>query len=528
MADIERLYKILDSQISKKSVNQDFDINISLGNSNRLLPLNDVIKIVDQSVVFEEERDLSEKYRFLGSIRQNISNVLINITGIDTYESVINIVNNPTLDYLSPKEVIDETNGWFFYSTDDCTKKELSPYKKDLLLIKDGIKDNWVVKLTYPYSGSSDTIYFNAGNNPLRPVYIKDGIAITKVENILVGGKGMTVFETPIKHGLKIGDQIIISGNTIYDGKHVIYSLGDDNGDNLENNFIIDVFNNVPTITNTFASFKRIVDNVPSKYILRYFKSITDENDIDYYLASFSKTYYSDEVICYNTNVDIDLSLYKDYLGRPITETYLSLIKNKTGNNYGVWDNIKSGIQTSVPKVNYDIRQINESTSTVLDMGVVKSSDTVFLGDIMDYNEGDISERVLVDINHRFNSINRDLNNYYEGYFYSPHKKMIIKYYSNQIEYSDIDLPTINVPDYALTVNGRKMWRDILTKGYIDEIGRGVDYPFLNGFNYISNNFQLSVKRQDPELNYEHGNDPIIIGIPCNITENINTSQDVC
>jgi sulfur relay (sulfurtransferase) DsrC/TusE family protein len=226
--------------------------------------------------------------------------------------------------------------------------------------------------------------------------------------------------------------------------------------------------------------------------------------------------------------VDIDLSLYKDYLGRPITETYLSLIKNKTGNNYGVWDNIKSGIQTSVPKVNYDIRQINESTSTVLDMGVVKSSDTVFLGDIMDYNEGDISERVLVDINHRFNSINRDLNNYYEGYFYSPHKKMIIKYYSNQIEYSDIDLPTINVPDYALTVNGRKMWRDILTKGYIDEIGRGVDYPFLNGFNYISNNFQLSVKRQDPELNYEHGNDPIIIGIPCNITENINTSQDVC
>lgn len=538
MGEVERLYKLLDSQVSKKSVNKDFDVNIGLSYSNRLLPLNEVVKVVDQSAVFEDERNYSEKYRFLGSIRQNMSNVLINVTGPNSYETVVNLVNNPTLEFNSTKELIDETYGWFFYKSDDCIKNEFIPLKKDLLMVRDGVSDNWKVKLTYPFSGTSNTIFFNSGNNPLRPVYLKDGVAITKVQNGLVGGKGMTIFETPIKHGLKVGDEVFITGNTIYDGTHTVFGLGDANSDNLENKFIVDIFDNVPTILNTFASFKRVVNNVPSKYILRYFKSLTNDNEIDFYPTAFSKTYYDDEVISFNTTIDIDLSNYNDYLDRPITEVYLTLIKNKTGVNYGFWNELKAGLQTSLPKINYDIKQINESGTTVLDLGIVTANDNIFLGDIIDYNDSDITERVLLDINHRFNSINRDQNNNFEGYYYSPHKKIVVRYYSSQVEYSDPNIPTVNIPYYALyspnlpnqtsSTGGQYRWRDILTKGYFDETGRGVNYPFLNGTTYVYNNHFLPLKRQNPFAEYDHGT-TLIYGTTCDSLIQFTTKEiDVC
>jgi hypothetical protein len=527
MSDIERLYKILDSQISKRSVNLDFNLNIGIGQSNRILPLNEINSVVSQSEVFDQERDDSEKYIFLGSISQVISNVLINITGNDSYETVTTIANVTELN--SVNEIIDEKDGWFFYSKEDCKNTEFRPYKSDLLLLSENIKDNWTLDITYPYTGVSDTVYFNANNNPSYPVYIKDGIAINSVQNVTIGGQLMTQIETPINHKLVEGDLIRIYGGTIYDGEHEVYKLGDEQNTRLNNVFVINVNFTLPTIQNTYARFKRIVNNTPSEYILRHFKKITNPNDIDFYYASFSKTYFSDDVICYNTNSEIDLSKYQDYLGRPITEVYLSIVKNKTGPNDLFLGDLKAGLNVAVQNANYDIRQINDCGSNgVIDLGIVNSSDNVFLGDIIDYNSGDITERVLCEINHRFNTDNRNQNNYCEGYFYSPHKKIQVKYYSNYLEYSATDMPTTNIPYYALQSNLRYRWRDILTKGYKDETNRGVDYPFLNGINYISNNFFLPLKRQDPELNYVHGKNPIFIGIPCNISALETVFQNVC
>jgi hypothetical protein len=205
------------------------------------------------------------------------------------------------------------------------------------------------------------------------------------------------------------------------------------------------------------------------------------------------------------------------------------MVKNKTGPNDIFWGDLKAGLNVAVQNVNYDIRQINDcGSNNVIDLGIVNSSDDVFLGDIIDYNSEDITERVICDVNHRFNTDNRNQNDYCEGYFYSPHKKIVIKYYSNYLEYSSTDIPTTNIPYYALESNLRYRWRDILTKGYIDELNRGVDYPFLNGINYITNNFFLSLKRQNPELNYDHGKNPIFIGIPCNIGGLETESQNVC
>lgn len=526
MDNTERIYKILNSKTSKVSVDEDFDVNMNLENTNRPIPLNDVVRTVNQSDVFNSERDDSNKYIFLGSIRQVMSNVLINITGSDSYSTVQNIVSNPELGFNSPKDIITEVDGWFSYKDSNCTTKEFKPKKEDLLMIKNGISDNWKVKITYPYSGTSNTIFFNSNEDPLFPVYLNDGIAISGVETIQIGGKDMTLIISPIKHGLEIGDQVVITGGTLYDGIFNIVKLGDGDNQRVKNTFVIDINVLTPTIKNKFARFKRLVNSNPSKYILRKFKTLIDSNNIDLYYASFSKTIFNDDVLCYNTNIEFDITNYLDYLGRPLTEVYLTFIKNKTGNGYGVWTDLKSGIQTSVIKSNYDIRQINTGHTY---MNIVTTNDNEFLGDIIDYNEGDLTERVLEQVNHTFNSLNRVDNNFQEGYFYSPHKKIILSYFSNQVEYSDLGKVNINIPSYAIKKDGRDMWRDILSKGYIDELGRGVDYPFLNDINYVTNNnIFLSLKRQDPELNYEHGQNPIIIGIPCNIEGIEKDSQDVC
>ena len=305
----ERLYKLLDSQISKKSVNQDFDVNIGLDNTNRPIPLNEINSEVNQTQVFDDERNASNCYRFLGSIRQLISNALFNITGPDSENTIQQIINLPDSQYSSLTQLLIEQNGWFGYFTESgtslCTFIDLYPKKTDLLMVKDGISDNWELKLTYPYTGVSNTLYFNANEDPSYPIYLKDGIAISSVFQTKVGGVDMTGFRTPINHGLKIGDQVRITGGTFYDGVFIVSQVGDQNGDNDGNNFILNVFKTGTTtgITFTNASFKRIVNNVESKYYARYFSAMTRSGEIDFYPASFSKTIYDDEVIAYNTKM---------------------------------------------------------------------------------------------------------------------------------------------------------------------------------------------------------------------------------
>ncbi len=139
MSNTERLYKILDSQISKKSVDIDFDINIGLGNTNKPIPLNEINSEVNQNEVFDNERNDSSCYRFLGTIRQIMSNVLFNITGPDSMDTIQQIINLPDSEYSALNQLLIEENGWFGYYTqqglDLCHFVDLNPKKTDLLMV---------------------------------------------------------------------------------------------------------------------------------------------------------------------------------------------------------------------------------------------------------------------------------------------------------------------------------------------------------------------------------------------------------
>ena len=81
------------------------------------------------------------------------------------------------------------------------------------------------------------------------------------------------------------------------------------------------------------------------------------------------------------------------------------------------------------------------------------------------------------------------MNNRY-GYYYSPHRKIMIKSFSDYIETGDVK-KTVGIPDYSYfsTTYNSFIWRDIYDYGFKDAEGDGIDYPFLNGTHYPYGNF---------------------------------------
>ena len=79
--------------------------------------------------------------------------------------------------------------------------------------------------------------------------------------------------------------------------------------------------------------------------------------------------------------------------------------------------------------------------------------------------------------------------------------------------------------------DGRYLWRDLLPIGFNQSDENALDYPFLNGSNYMYDNYCFYVKRQDPFDNWDlyyssFPNDPI--GERLTDKFNTNSSQYVC
>jgi hypothetical protein len=62
---------------------------------------------------------------------------------------------------------------------------------------------------------------------------------------------------------------------------------------------------------------------------------------------------------------------------------------------------------------------------------------------------------------------------------------MTIRVFSDYIETGDVGfVDEIPSWSYYSSSDQQFRWRDLYTYGFIDNLGRGVDYPFLNGAQY--------------------------------------------
>jgi predicted nuclease of predicted toxin-antitoxin system len=452
---MERTRQILNDNLSAEKVNTDSYLKINVENSQKLLPLNDINKIVNASDRFNVERNRCTFYRIIGTIDSTMSNPLFNLTDnnlsnkftwswFNTFDFLDNSYprdnnNLDDTDYTFPVTIsnfLKEKDGWFGAYEPDKTKAALcnfydvEPKRERFSFISDinpfGGKTqngtpvkNWEITITYPFSS-------NKTHN-----MVKGGLLITSVQQAIVSTRNMTAIGVSCKHNLNIGDIVNITGTVGYDGEYVVVRTGLDSSDYKEYYFVIDSpFNAAKTIGSN-SRFKKVIAGVESEYYFRIFKKIKtrtqpiiETDDYETFNIAFSENFFNDPYIQVVFNEDIDVKNLVDNLGRPLSEIYLTFIKTSSNN---LFTQVKSGIETPYdPKLKNsnssnlqylrDIPSIqrihNGGTSTPFTSHTplesnVSISDDLFYGDIVEYNTTTLLEVVLADVNHCFNTVNR-------------------------------------------------------------------------------------------------------------------------
>ena len=394
-------------------------------------------------------------------------------------------------------------------------------------------------------------------------------ITSTSVTSINNGQQTKVTVSNP--HGLSKGFYVEMpytGGSLVNDdftGIFRIDSIVDDN------NFIIDA--NINTVNNNTSVTYKVVDAIASDYMIRVFKELTDINDYVIDKTAFAENIYKDGTFLINFIKDVDTNGLTDYLGRPLSELFVGIIKRAGSKDYdwapvvshfshiirgqegntdtGLGDPGSSPIPGVLPVTSYGGALVagktteplentygisdypskrqggdnivivqNEITSVDYHYGTDTTSDGKYLGDLVEYNRGELSERVISDIYHRFNTTWRAFGYYngcdgfagaYEGMYYKPFHRYQIKKWADAVEaatppaaqpddpfsaYTEA-IQFEGVPTYAEEVQGLKIWRDLLGPGNFDSVG-GLDYPFLNGGHYLYNNIKITLRRQTP------------------------------
>ena len=544
--NIYRTQQRLGVETSKKSINTDTYLNISLDGKERLLPSGEINHIVDIGERFDVERQKSKYYRILGTINSTISNCLFNLnnpsnTDLYTFSGFNNKIflglNTIDITYAqSLNNHLIERNGWFGYvdprvsNTGLCSFIDMEPKKQRFDFIPD-IKpynsstpiNNWSLTITYP--SSSDKTH-NIINN---------GLLIVEATPAVVATREMVAFAVPCLHNLVVGNTVKISGTQGFDGEHVVIRTGLDNGDLKDYYFVIDLPYSSGIVTSN-SRMKKMLAGVESEYYFRKFRKIKtrssqiiESDDYEIYKLAFSENVYNDNITQFVFNEDIDITDLVDNLNRPVSELYLTIVKTDSN---GIFSSVSSGIETpfipsltsvtntyllNVPAINriHNGSTLPFPTHNALEIGITIDNGD-FYGDLVEYNKNEVKETTLANICHRFNTINRETEptlDYYsstngtktqttlgprqEGYYYKAHHLIRIREYSNYVEIGDEF--TVGIPDYAVDLgDGRYLWRDILDIGFNETSESPINYPFLNGCHYLYNNFCFNVKRQDP------------------------------
>lgn len=453
---MERIKQRLNVIKSKNSVNTDSLFKINIEGKERLLPTNEINKIVNVADRFNTERQRCTFYRIIGTINPTVSNVLFNLNDsilLNKY-TYAGFNNLEFLDSSYPKDndVIDQSDftfkssienflkehdGWFGFNEPDLTKASLcgyydmEPKRERFSFLPDtnpfhstntSIEKNWELTITYPKTMDKTHTMVNGG------------LLIIDTLPVIVSTRAMTAIGVPCFHNLSIGSIVRITGTQGYNGDFVVVRLGLDNGDLKNNYFVIDI---PPTGTiNQNSRIKKVIGGVESEYYFRKFRkiktkstNIIETDDYETYQAGFSENTYNDIISQFVFNEDIDVNELTDNLKRPLSELYFTIIKT---NSNGLFTNVASGIEIpfisnintssntpylrNVPVINkiHNGNSLPFPTHIPLEANItINNNDSIngnndFYGDLVEYNNNEIKETILTVVSHRFNTLNRE------------------------------------------------------------------------------------------------------------------------
>ncbi len=196
--------------------------------------------------------------------------------------------------------------------------------------------------------------------------------------------------------------------------------------------YYIRKFRRIPNFKNTkYSNLNKIDDETIIRALL--------DNDFNSTInkLGFSKNFYGDDLSQIVFNDDIDVTGLKDNLGRDLSEVYLTIVKNNAG--WSLWYNdkktntnnieyshcfgkVSSGFDLPEYIRNYNVHCLHNISNvgfnnwanfplsgTPVEANLTMSYD--FYGDIVELDEGTLTETVLEVIQHRFNTAQRETTN---------------------------------------------------------------------------------------------------------------------
>lgn len=596
--EIDPTTRIIEStQRYKGAPLQDQQLNIPLIQTQKELVEFDRSVDLNLAIVFDEERQQSFTFRPVGKFMVVFENAY---TGSTTYSPFrdnlyyTNAIKNASSYYPSgnvpsaPPQPINQNIPWdgfpqypefdFIRTDNDVVGYTTGPGRHLDFKSVSATTYNWSHYLSYAFDNDYNKNLYTI--DPLTNISWNwtsgDGIPYV----IMVGSelqKRSITFQCPIRHGLQVGEYVLLSVNYNGNSFFQVNSLGD--GGSGSEEFIFSV-NNVGYTGTTFntltqGTLKRVINpansaDTISTYYIRRHKILTNPECAVLVNAGYEQNIYNNKQKCevksltpnqrkrtsvkegsrsytLSFNCDVNTLTLLDNQRRPVSELFFTTVWR---GYFGWTDKLKQGwefntfLDKSKPQIWWDLNNPNSSTminqsqytsllgNTPFYYFDMLSEGDVIDGDFCEWNNFEQLERVISTYQHKFSydptwfALDNTLPATNQpGYFYQPHRGIQIRAFSDYIEEGS---PTVvGIPDYAYysTTNALFRWRDLYPYGYVDTDGVGVDYAYLNDAHYP---FLNTIFRITPE-GYNIPSDYNQIGkVPINTTTIPDPITDDC
>jgi hypothetical protein len=550
-------YTIIPSSLEYKSAPfVDQEISLSLEQQSQEITEYDRSQSISLAQIYDDERQACTAFRPTFKINYLYDNTYV---GTTKYLPFMN-----RLYYVGPEQST-VNNIWKGYPQ----YYEFDFYRPDVTdqhiryQAKSAYTYNWTYYISYAYQNNyNKQLSYELDGTSLNWLS-SEGIPFY-INNAVQNGNNVIAFQCISPHGLSVGEYVELSFN--YNGINLfqVYSLG--NGLFDSDSHIFNIYNVGYTGT-TFANkvtgtFKRVINSenileTKSKYYVREHKILTNLEDCIITKNGFEKNIFNENKKfeyssitpnqvsrisqknssnSYNITVarDLDLNNVLDNQKRPVSELFLTIINkgytgyfNKPTNGVGLKQGWEFNL-TNTTNFWWDSTNLNSNTkiltsSYTLTSGVTKtfyynqnlmSGDTID-GDFCEWNDYEQLERVVspyyqkIRYNQNIFQITQDPNTDPPGFYYEPHTPMTIRVFSDYVETGELQFIE-GIPSYAYFSNSDQQfrWRDLYSYGFIDNLDRGVNYPFLNFSHYP---FKATQFRLIPEgINYNSD----LLGVP--------------
>jgi hypothetical protein len=523
-------YTIIPSgQEFKSAPSVDQEISLSLKQQSQQITEYDRSQVVSLAQIYDNERQECRIFRPTFKVNYFYDNTY---TGTTNYTPFVN-----TLYYVDQIGSMSNNiwKGFPQYYEFDFYRPNVNDQHINYRS-KSAYTYNWTYYVSYPHTNNYDKQLSYTLNGTSLTWYAHEGIPFY-IQNNVQNGSNVISFQCISPHGLSVGEYVELSINYNNINLFQVFSLGNDNlGSDI---YIFNVYNvgytGATFANNVTGTFKRVgnPDNIletKSKYYIREHKIITNVDDCIMTKNAFEKNIFPEQKQfefssitpnrisrvsqknssnSYNITVNYDINLTDviDNQKRPVSELFLTIINrgytgyfNKPNNGVGLkqgwefnltntvnywWDDTNLSSNSNVRVSSYTL-----SSKTFYYNQTLMSGDTID-GDFCEWNDYDQIERVIspyyqkIKYNQDIFQTTSDVDTNAPGFYYQPHTSMRIRVFSDYIETGNVQSVDM-VPSYSYFSNSDQefRWRDIYGYGFIDNLGRGVDYPFLNRAQY--------------------------------------------